>query len=119
MSDEFIKIATAEINEEIAEISTILNSCKNNEDVYKNSKNFQSHTHKIKGLAPMMGQEELGTICSTLDYVLKQINEGKKVDGIFDILVESLPHMRNSMSKIGYDMSPITDKITDFSSSLK
>ena len=119
MSDEFMKIATEEINEEISEISSILNSCANNEDVYHNSKELQTHTHKIKGLAPMMGQEELGAICSTLDAILKKINDGDKVGGIFDILTESLPYMVHTMSEPDYDMSPIVDKITNFSSSLK
>lgn len=119
MSDEFIKIATAEINEEIQAISSILKSCTSNDDVYQNSKDLQSHTHKIKGLAPMMGQEELGAICSTLDAILKQINDGKKVEGIFDILNETLPHMENSMSKSDYNMSAISEKITNFSSMLK
>ncbi len=119
MSDEFIKIATAEINEEIQAISSILKSCTGNDDVYQNSKDLQSHTHKIKGLAPMMGQEELGAICSTLDAILKQINDGKKVKGIFDILNETLPHMENSMNKSDYNMSDISEKITNFSSMLK
>ncbi|BDQ30716.1 hypothetical protein NZNM25_14610 [Nitrosopumilus zosterae] len=119
MSDEFIKIATAEINEEISAISSILNSCTANEDVFQNSKELQSHTHKIKGLAPMMGQEELGSICSMLDAVLKQINDGKKIEGIYDIFTESLPFMKNSMSEPGYDMTSIIDKVTNFSSNVK
>ncbi len=119
MSDEFIKIATAEINEEIAAISSVLKSCKGDDDVYGNSKDLQSHTHKIKGLAPMMGQEELGSICSTLDAILKQINDGKKIAEIFDILNETLPHMENTMGSPDYDMSDISEKITNFSSSLK
>ena len=36
MSDEFIKVATKEIKEEIALITKILQKCKNDSDVFKN-----------------------------------------------------------------------------------
>ena len=73
MSDEFISLATKEINDEISEIETILNSCKNDDDVNQNSTQLQKHTHKIKGLAPMMGKEELGELSSAvLGYNIKK-----------------------------------------------
>ena len=119
MSDEFLKIATSEINDEISEISKILNSCSNDEEIHHKSKDLQSHTHKIKGLAPMMGKEELGSVCAMLDMVMKKINEGDKVEGILDILSDSLPFMVHSMNVPGFDMKPILEKITHFSSSVK
>ena len=60
MSDESIVTATDEINDEISNIENILHFCKNNDDVYQNANNFQKHTHKIKGLALIIGKEELG-----------------------------------------------------------
>lgn len=118
MSDEFIKIATQEINEEITEIDTTLNSCTNDDTIFENSKKFQTHTHKIKGLAPMMGKEELGTVSAELDLIMKKIIDGQKPAGIFDILSESIPQMKDSMGDSGCDLSKIIEKITNFSSTM-
>ena len=111
MSDEFITIATKEINDEIANLENILNSCENDDDIYQNAIKFQKHTHKIKGLAPMMGKEELGGLSSLLDIMLKKIIEGKKIIGIFDVLTESLHLMKDSMSGPNCDLSQINNKI--------
>jgi len=111
MSDEFITIAKEEINDEITNLENILHFCTNNDDVYQNANNFQKHTHKIKGLAPMMGKEELGVLSSMLDGILKEMIQGKKNGGIFDILTESLFHMKNSMNEPNCDLSQINNKI--------
>ena len=111
MSDESIATATDEINGEISNIENILHFCKNNDDVYQNANNFQKHTHKIKGLAPIIGKEELGVLSSMLDDILNEMIQGKKNGGIFDILTESLCHMRNSMYESNSDMSQINNKI--------
>ena len=111
MSDEFITIATKEINDEIAGLENILNICASNDDVYQNADKFQKHTHKIKGLAPMMGKEELGGLSSLLDIMLKKTIEGKKIEGIFDILTESFGLMKNSMNEPNCDLSQINNKI--------
>jgi len=111
MSDEFITVATKEINDEITNFENILNLCTNDDDVYQNANKFQKHTHKIKGLAPMMGKEELGVLSSLLDGILKEMIEGKKIAGIFDILTESLNYMKNSMNEPNYDLSPINNKV--------
>ena len=111
MSDESITTAKDEINDEIANMENILHFCKNNDDVYQNANNFQKHTHKIKGLAPIIGKEELGVLSSMLDDILNEMIQGKKNGGIFDILTESLCHMRNSMYESNSDMSQINNKI--------
>ena len=111
MPDEFIKVATEEINDEITNLENILNFCTNNDDVFQNANNFQKHTHKIKGLAPMMGKEELGILSSMLDGILKEMIQGKKNGGIFDILTESLFYMKNSMNESNCDLSQINNKI--------
>lgn len=99
MSDE-IKIAT-EINDEISNIENILHFCTDNDNVFQNANNFQKHIHKIKDLAQMSGKEELVILASMLDDILKEMIQGKKNGGIFDILTESLHHMRNSMNEQG------------------
>jgi hypothetical protein len=98
MSDESITTATDKINDEISHIENILHFCKNNDDVYQNANSFQKHTHKIKGLTPIIGKEELGILSSMLDDILNEMIQGKKNGGIFDILTESLHHMKNSMN---------------------
>ncbi len=119
MSDEFITIATKEINEEITDLENILNLCVNDDDVYQNANKFQKHTHKIKGLAPMMGKEELGGLSSQLDIMLKKMIEGKKIEGIFEILTESLHYMKNSMNESNCDLSQINNKIKQLLSDLQ
>jgi chemotaxis protein histidine kinase CheA len=111
VSDESITTAKDEINDEIANMENILHFCKNNDDVYQNANNFQKHTHKIKGLAPIIGKEELGVLSSMLDNILNEMIQGKKNGGIFDILTESLRHMRNSMCESNSNMSQINNKI--------
>jgi len=100
-----------EINDEITDLENILNFCANNDDVHQNANKFQKHTHKIKGLAPMMGKEELGGLSSLLDGMLKKMIDGKKIEGIFDIFTESLHYMKNSMNEPNCDLSQINDKI--------
>lgn len=77
MSDEFVKIATMEINEELQAILQILQACQNDDDVFGQVSNIEKHTHKIKGLAPMMGKDDVGSIASILDLILKKIDMPK------------------------------------------
>ena len=118
MSDEFIALATKEINDEISGIEKILNSCKSDDDATANSDNLEKHTHKIKGLAPMMGKEELGELASQLDGMLKKITDGKQVKEVLDILQESLHHMKASMDKPDFDLNPMIGKIKQSLSNL-
>lgn len=97
MSDEFIKVATKEINDEIALIQLILKSCKNDYDIFKKSKKLQGHIHKIKGLAPMMGKPNIGKIATLNDSLLHHILDGNTIDGIFSTLHESITFMKDSM----------------------
>lgn len=119
ISDEFIKVATQEINEELFHISKILESCKDDEDISKNSVKIEKHMHNIKGLAPMMGKENIGDIARQLDVILKKIMSGAKVDGIFEPLCISIEQMRMNMDKplemkeIQNQVSNIALKVTD------
>ena len=111
MSDEFIQIATQEINGEISNFETILNSCGNDGDANQNASEFQKYTHKIKGLAPMMGKENLGEMAALLDDMMKRTIDGKTTQGIFDILTESLVYMKKSMNEPNGDLSSIIGKL--------
>ncbi len=118
MSDEFLKIATAEINDEISEIQNILNSCHNSLDVSANAAKIQKSTHKIKGLAPMMGKEDLGSLSSLLDSVLKKIMNGAIADDIFESLITAVDEMKNSMTYSDYNLDEIKRRIFQISSTL-
>ena len=98
MSDEFIKVATKEINDEIASINKILKYCKNDSDISKNSEIIEGHVHKIKGLAPMMGKPAIGVIAELIDSLLNHIIEGKNIEGIFPTMIETSVFMSDSMN---------------------
>ena len=118
MSDEFLKVATAEINNEISEIQTILNSCRSSLDVYTNAAKIQKSTHKIKGLAPMMGKEDLGDLSSLLDSLLKKIMNGIVVNEILESLIIAVDEMKKSMTCQDYNLDKIKQKISHMSSAL-
>ena len=111
MSDEFLAVATKEITDDIDSIENILKLCTNDIDIFQNASKFQKHTHKIKGLAPMMGKESLGDLSSSLDNIFKKIVNGDNVNGIFNLIRESVTHMKKSMNELDYDFSQINEKI--------
>ena len=111
MSDEFIAVATKEVTDDLDSIKNILKLCANDVDVFQNASNFQKHTHKIKGLAPMMGKESLGDLSSSLDNIFKKIIDGENVDGIFNLMVDSIIHMKKSMNETDYNFSQINERI--------
>ena len=113
MSDEFIQVATKEINEELDEIKKIVDTCSNDSDVSKNCKEIEKHTHKIKGLAPMMEKPNVGTISLLNDKLLKQMIEGKSIDGILGIISESNNIMKQDMNGETVDAESLIHKIND------
>ena len=118
MSDEFLKVATAEINNEISEIQNILNSCQSSLDVSANAAKIQKSTHKIKGLAPMMGKEDLGNLSGLLDSLLKKIVNGIIVDEILEPLIIAADEMKKSMTCPDYNLDKIKQRISNLSSAL-
>jgi len=118
MSDEFLKVATAEINNEISEIQNILNSCQSSLDVSANAVKIQKSTHKIKGLAPMMGKEDLGSLSALLDSLLKKIMNGVIVDEILESLIIAADAMKKSMTYPNYNLDKIKQRISNLSSAL-
>ena len=111
MSDEFIAVATREVTDDINSIENILKLCTNDVDIFQNVSKFQKHTHKIKGLAPMMGKESLGNLSSSLDDLFKKIIDGENIYGIFNLLVDSIIHMKKSMNETDYDFSSINERM--------
>lgn len=111
MSDEFTQVATKEINEELAGIEVILNSCKNDEDITNNSTDIEKHLHKIKGLAPMMGQKGVGEIAALNDTLMKKIIAGQIIEGIFETSNESNHLMKNLMNDSTTDFTELKEKL--------
>jgi len=118
MYEDFIKAATIEINEEIAGIQSLLNCCKNNLDLYANAEKIQKHTHKIKGLAPMVKKDDLGLLSSLLDSILKKIMKNKKSTDLLEIFSISIDEMKKSMIFNNYDLDKINKRVLQISSNV-
>jgi len=97
LSDEFTKESTKEIHEELEHNSQILKSCQNDEDISNKCSEIEKHLHKIKGLAPMMGQKKIGELASLNDELIKKILEGEKIEGIFETIKQSNKLMKDLM----------------------
>ncbi len=115
MSDEFLRVATAEINEELQQIEDTLNQCNSDSDVANHCKKIESHFHKIKGLAPMMGKTRVGKIAESIDVNLKEILAGKTIQGIFAILNDSNSFMKKEMKEESSGYEELEDKIKNLS----
>jgi len=111
MSDEFIRVATKEINEEIDSVDEILKSCNNNSSAIKKAILIEKHFHKIKGLAPMMGKGDIGEIAAMTDKILKHVIEGNDLNGVYEILLESNKFMKDSMEGANSNMHQLKQKI--------
>jgi len=111
MSDEFIRVATKEINEEIDSVDEILKSCNNNSSAIKKASLIEKHFHKIKGLAPMMGKGDIGEIAAMNDKILKHVIEGNDLNGVYEILLESNKFMKDSMEGANSNMHQLKQKI--------
>ena len=111
MSEEFIKIATQEINDELSSIDVILQSCTNDHEMKIKSSQIEEHVHKIKGLSPMMGKKEIGEISASIDRLLKATIEGTSLPGLFEILKESTKFMKNSMTGNNANFEELQQKI--------
>ncbi len=98
MSDEFLRVAKKEVSEDIAEIGNLLKNCQNDNDVLKNAIAIEKHVHKLKGLAPMMGHEQIGEIAALVDKLLKVTMSGKMVLGIYDTLKNSHQFMNDALN---------------------
>ena len=111
MSDEFTKVATNEINEELKENSRILKLCNTDQDIIKNGSDLRKHLHKIKGLAPMAGYPSLGELASLNDSLIKKILSGEKIKGIFETVNQSNQIMNKLVQNPSFGIDDITKTI--------
>lgn len=104
MSDEFLRVAKKEVSDDISKIDDLLKNCSGDSDVSKNAPDIQKHTHKLKGLAPMMGQSEIGDVAAVLDTLLKVTVSGRPVPEILQSLKKSNQFMHDAIhdDKSGY-----------------
>ncbi len=93
MSDEFLKAARLEIQAELDGLEQVLSSCRNDEHIFMNSHKIEGHLHKIKGLAPMMGQDEIGELAKASDIILNYIKDRGALDGSYNIINEAVIKM--------------------------
>lgn len=98
MSEEFLRVAKKEVSEDIAEIGNLLHACSDDSDISKNAAEIEKHTHKLKGLAPMMGQTEIGDVASTLDALLKLVISERSIPDLFQAIKKSHQFMLDTIS---------------------
>ena len=106
MSDEFLRIARQEIQTEIDNLKDIFRTCVNDEQLYERSIDIEKHMHKIKGLAPMMGQEKVGEIARISDIILKHVSNQGMLNGSCDMILSAVQKMADIFSgktSIGID----------------
>lgn len=111
MSDEFLRVARKEVSEDIAEIGNLLKNCQNDSDVLKNAVDIEKHIHKLKGLAPMMGQEQIGDIAALVDKLLKVAISGKSIPGIYGTMKNSHSFMQNVLGNSKTDFVSLKSEI--------
>ena len=94
MSDNFLKIARQEIQAELDSLQRILIQCNDDKDISNNGNKIEKHLHKIKGLAPMMGQNNVGEIAKINDSIIRHIIENGTQNGTYQVMSESLQIMQ-------------------------
>jgi HPt (histidine-containing phosphotransfer) domain-containing protein len=93
MSDRFLKIARQEIESELNSLQEIFRACTTDQQFYERMKDIEKHLHKIKGLAPMMGEEKIGKLAKISDSITKQVIKQGMTDGAYDIISDSVYRM--------------------------
>lgn len=98
MSDEFLRVARQETQTEIDNLKDIFLFCGNDEQLYQKSIDIEKHMHKIKGLAPMMGQEKVGEIARISDIILKHVTSHGVLKGSHSIISNAIQRMSSIFS---------------------
>ena len=98
MSEEFLRIARQEIQTEIDNLKDIFLTCANDEQLYEKSTDIEKHMHKIKGLAPMMGQEKVGEIARISDIILKHVSSQGMLEGSHGMILSAVQKMSGIFS---------------------
>ncbi len=114
MSDEFLKVARQEIQSELNELERIVLHCNNDEHIFKNSQSIRHTLHKIKGLAPMMGQEKIGELAKTSDSILRYIITEGLLPGSCVVIVKIVEDMKKIFDGLNiYDLSDFKKQVRD------
>jgi HPt (histidine-containing phosphotransfer) domain-containing protein len=113
MSDKFCKIARQEIESEINSLQEIFRVCMTDQQFYDRAKEIERHLHKIKGLAPMMGQEEVGKIAKLSNLVTRYVLDHGVLNGSHDVITDSI----QSMYQVFNDKT--NSRIEDFEKQVK
>ncbi len=114
MSDEFLKAARQEIQQELDELERITMQCNNDEHILMNSQSIKTHLHKIKGLAPMMGQEKIGELAKTSDAILRHIMSNGPLPGSCFIIIKTVEDMGKILDGLSiYDLSNFKKQVHD------
>lgn len=114
MSDEFLRIARQEIQTEIDNLKDIFLICANDEQLYEKSTDIEKHMHKIKGLAPMMGQEKVGEIARISDIILKHVTSQGMLKGSHDIILSAVQKMSEIFSgQVGVEIDNFKKIVKD------
>jgi len=114
MSDEFLKVARQEIQLELDELERIVLHCNNDEHIFKNSQSIKVHLHKIKGLAPMMGQEKIGELAKMSDSILRYIMSEGPLPGSCLIILKTVEDMKKIFGGLNiYDLSDFKKQVHD------
>lgn len=100
-------MAKKELTQDITEIGNILEHCSNDLDVIKNAPEIEKYTHKIKGLAPMMGQDEIGQIATLIDKLLKTVASAKSITGVYTTVSKSYKFMRDILGGVNADFESL------------
>ena len=111
MSDNFLRVAQKEVKKDIESIEAIIDSCKNDSDISANATRIEKHLHKIKGLAPMMGQNDLGEISQLADKLIKHIIAKGPVKDSYQILLESVKTMKQLLNGDARNTETLKEKI--------
>jgi chemotaxis protein histidine kinase CheA len=111
LSDEFLRIAKKEVADDIAGIGNLLKNCSSDDDVFRNASEIEKHIHKIKGLAPMMGHDQIGQIAALVDSLLKAMIAGNVVPGIYVTITRSHEFMQFTISGTAMDFSTLKTEI--------
>ena len=116
MSDEFLRAAKKEVSDDIVKIGILLQSCSDDNTLYENAARLEKHIHKIKGLAPMMGHDQIGHVAALVDKLLKVVLAGGSVSGIYLATKKSYEFMQNEIDGVSQDFDLLkaeVEKITN------
>jgi len=111
VSDEFLRVAKKEINDDISEIGILLQSCSDDDTLCKKAAHFGKYFHKIKGLAPMMGGDHVGYVAALMDNLLKTAVAGDSVKGIYLAIKKSHEFMQNALNGDAQDLDLLKAEI--------